>query len=837
MSQQAEVPVYDPHTTESQAQQYWQEQGTYAAQEHSAAPKFYCLAMFPYPSGQLHMGHVRAYTLGDVIGRYQRLKGKNVMQPMGWDAFGLPAENAAIKHNIAPAQWTRANIDYMRSQLKRLGFAYDWSRELSTCDPAYYRWEQWLFTRMFKKGLVYKKSAVVNWDPVDQTVLANEQVIDGRGWRSDAPIERRELAQWFIKITDYAEELLDKLEDLVAWPDKIKTMQRNWIGRSEGVELKFPLKAAARAQVGGAWASENDALTVYTTRPDTLMGATYLAVAAQHPIARAAARHRPEVKRFIEQCGKVRVAEAEMAQMEKLGVNTGYVAEHPLSGADIPIWVSSFVLMEYGAGAVMSVPAHDQRDWEFARKYRLNIRQVVTPAADSVVTCDIEATAYVSKNGVLINSGVFDGLGVAAGGAAIARALIKKGLGKRRVNYRLRDWGVSRQRYWGCPIPIINCHQCGAVAVPEQDLPVLLPTDVAFDGVGSPIKKMPQWYVTTCPKCHGEARRETDTFDTFMESSWYYARFACADQNKSMLDARTKYWGSVDHYVGGEEHAILHLLYARFMHKVMRDAGLVESDEPFKKLLALGMVLKDGTKMSKSAGDAGDPQHLLDTYGADAVRMAMLFAAPPEQSFEWSEQGVEAAHRWLKLKFWHLAMTHLAAGDVPRLDKENLTADQKEMRRLVHTTLNKADDDYSRRLSFNTVVSSIMSLLNHLNKFADRSPQGRAVVREALTAITIIMSPITPHICHALCEQLSGKKLEDIRWMARDQSALTRAAVSMVVQVNGKLRGKFTVAADSLSDEVENIAKSLENVAKFIVGKRIRKVIVVPNKLVNLVVS
>ncbi|MEX1237901.1 MAG: leucine--tRNA ligase, partial [Pseudomonadales bacterium] len=566
---------------ERDVQREWQDQCTYEVSENSTRPKFYCLTMFPYPSGQLHMGHVRTYTLGDVIARFQRLKGKNVLHPIGWDAFGLPAENAAIKRNIPPAKWTRENIESMRGQMQRLGFSFDWSRELATCDPEYYRWEQWFFTRIFKKGLVYKKSAWVNWDPVDQTVLANEQVIDGRGWRSDAPVERRELEQWFVKITDYAEELLGYLDKLDGWPEKIKLMQRNWIGRSEGVEMTFP-------QEGG------QGISVYTTRPDTLMGATYVAVAPQHPLALQAAKSDAALADFLEQCNRVKVAEADIAKLEKLGMWTGQTVSHPLTGEPVPVWVANFVLMEYGSGAVMAVPGHDQRDWEFANKYGLPITQVVKPVEGSDEPCDIGGGAYVSKNGVLVNSGEFDGLDFDGAFNAIADALEKKGLGERQVNYRLRDWGISRQRYWGCPIPIIHCNKCGPVAVPEQDLPVLLPTDVEFDGVGSPLKKMPQWYETTCPECSGDAVRETDTFDTFMESSWYYARFASSKSEAAMLDERTDYWGPVDHYVGGEEHAILHLLYARFFHKLMRDEGLVDSDEPFEKLLALGMVLKDG---------------------------------------------------------------------------------------------------------------------------------------------------------------------------------------------------------------------------------------------------
>ncbi|MEZ7908915.1 MAG: leucine--tRNA ligase [Pseudomonadales bacterium] len=820
---------YKPQNSERQIQAYWQENSTFEVSENSDKPKFYCLAMFPYPSGQLHMGHVRTYTLGDVIARFQRLQGKNVLHPMGWDAFGLPAENAAIKHDIPPAKWTHSNIAHMKDQLQSLGFSYDWSREFATCNADYYRWEQWFFTKMFKKGLVYKKAAMVNWDPVDQTVLANEQVINGRGWRSDALVERRELAQWFLKITDYAQELLDNLDGLDGWPDKIKTMQRNWIGRSTGVEMTFPLPQIDDVDLDG--------VTVYTTRPDTLMGATYLAVAPQHPLAKTAAAKNPVLAEFLTQCNQVKVAEADMAKMEKLGMDTGYIAAHPLTGEAIPVWVANFVLMEYGSGAVMSVPAHDQRDYEFAKKYGLPIKQVVAPAADSEQDCDIAEAAYVSKNGVLTNSGDFDGLNFDEAFKQIAEALGDKNLGETQVNYRIRDWGVSRQRYWGCPIPIINCEKCGAVAVPEDQLPVTLPTDVQFDGIGSPIKKMESFYKTTCPTCGGAAERETDTFDTFMESSWYYARFASANNENEMLDERAKYWTSVDHYVGGEEHAILHLLYARFFHKVMRDEGLVDTDEPFEKLLALGMVLKDGVKMSKSAGDAGDPKLLLDAYGADAVRMAMMFAAPPEQSFEWSEHGVESANRWLRTKLFKTVDQHLARGTVEALNKNQLNDSQKDTRRVLHETIAKAADDYGRRLSFNTVVSSSMSLMNHLLKTDDRTPQGRAVAQEVLTAVVTIMAPITPHICHELLLRLTGEKLEEIVWLDVDEDALVKTTVPIIVQVNGKLRGKLEMSVDDSKQDIEAAARKVENVEKFIEGKTIRKVIVVPAKLINFVVS
>lgn len=815
--------AYSHESVEQQAQAFWKEHRSFEVTENSDKPKFYCLSMFPYPSGQLHMGHVRNYTLGDVIGRFQRLKGKNVLQPMGWDAFGLPAENAAIKRNIPPAKWTYENIDYMRKQLQALGFAFDWSRELATCDPEYYRWEQWFFTRLFRKGLVYKKAAWVNWDPVDQTVLANEQVIDGRGWRSDALVERRELAQWFVKITDYAEELLNNLDKLPGWPEKVKTMQRNWIGRSEGIEIKFPT-------------DDGSALTVYTTRPDTLMGVTYLAVAPQHPLAATAAETNPDLAAFIEECNRTKVAEADMAKMEKLGMATGLSVSHPLTGESVPVWVANFVLMEYGSGAVMSVPGHDQRDWEFARKYDLPITQVIKPAECSETPCDLDSAAFTER-GLLVNSGTFDGLDFEQAFNAIAQALGNKDLGERQVNYRLRDWGVSRQRYWGCPIPIINCDKCGAVPVPDEDLPVVLPTDVEFEGVGSPIKKMPSWYETTCPECGGAAERETDTFDTFMESSWYYARFASSNTPDAMLDERAKYWSSVDHYVGGEEHAILHLLYARFFHKVMRDEGLVESDEPFEKLLALGMVLHGGTKMSKSAGDAGDPQHLMDTHGADAVRMAMMFAAPPEQSFEWSEHGVESANRWLRTRLWNPVMEHMATGDVVDIDASKLTEEQKDLRRLTHETLQKCEDDYDRRLAFNTVVAAVMSLQNQVIKFDDDSDQGRAVKREALKAAVLIMSPIAPHVCHVLWQAMGLGDIEQAEWLAVDEDALEKSSVELVVQVGGKVRGKIDAPVDAAEDVVVELARKQENVEKFIEGKTIRKIIYVPNKILNFVVS
>lgn len=821
---------YQVQVAERAVQEYWRKNQSFQVSENSDKEKFYCLSMFPYPSGQLHMGHVRNYTLGDVIGRFQRLQGKNVLQPMGWDAFGLPAENAAMKHKVPPAEWTRKNIENMRRQFQELGFAFDWSREFTTCDPDYYRWEQWFFTKLFHKGLVYQKSAWVNWDPVDQTVLANEQVIDGRGWRSDAPVERRELEQWFVRITDYAEELLEFLDKLPGWPDKVKTMQRNWIGRSEGVELHFQVP------------DSDEVMPVYTTRPDTLMGVTYVAVAPQHSLAARAARSNPQIAEFIESCNKVKVAEADMATMEKLGLDTGLVVIHPLTGESIPVWVANFVLMEYGSGAVMSVPGHDQRDWEFARKYGLDIVQVIAPvdASNTDQVCDLEQQAFTTK-GVLLNSGPFDGLTSEQAFDAIAAELSKRGKGEKQTNYRLRDWGVSRQRYWGCPIPIIHCPDCGSVAVPEQDLPVVLPLEVEFDAVGSPLKKMPAWYRVKCPECGAAAKRETDTFDTFMESSWYYARFACSDLSSGMLDERANYWTSVDHYVGGEEHAILHLLYARFFHKVMRDEGLVDSDEPFKKLLSLGMVLQGGTKMSKSAGDAGDPQHLMNKYGADAVRMAIMFAAPPEQSFEWSEHGVDSAARWLR-RLWKMVAEHIAlveaAGPLEYVDTQTLNEGQRDLRRIIHETINKASDDYGRRLTFNTVISAVMSLINAVGKFTDHSPQGRAVIAEALKAAVIILTPITPHICHRLWQELNaGQMIEDASWPDVDAAALEKSKVELVIQVNGKLRGKLEVSPGEDQESVQERATDVENVSRYIAGKTVRKVIFVQDKLVNFVVG
>jgi leucyl-tRNA synthetase len=814
--------TYDPHGVEQAVQQAWDEAKSFETGEAGAGEKFYCLAMFPYPSGQLHMGHVRCYTLGDVINRYHRLKGFNVMQPMGWDAFGLPAENAAIKNGIPPAIWTRDNIDYMRGQMRRLGFGIDWSREFATCEPSYYHWEQWFFIKLYEKGLVYRKSSVVNWDPVDQTVLANEQVVDGRGWRSGAVVERREMQQWFLKITDYAEELLAELDKLDGWPESVKSMQRNWIGRSEGVEIDFPLP------------DRDEVLTVYTTRPDTLIGATYVAVAAEHPLARRAAQTDERVATFVETCRNLKTAEAELATVEKQGVPTALTVVHPLTGDALPVWVANFVLMEYGSGAVMSVPGHDQRDWEFARKYGIPIRQVIAPLAGE--PCDLESGAFTAP-GQLVNSGAFDGMSSAEAFDAIAAALNDKGLGRRRTNFRLRDWGVSRQRYWGCPIPMIHCPACGIVPVPDEALPVVLPTDVKFEGVRSPLTTMESFYRVSCPSCGGEARRETDTFDTFMESSWYYARFACPDANAPMVDERANYWTPVDHYVGGIEHAILHLLYARFFHKLMRDHGLVNSDEPFTRLLMLGMVLKDGRKMSKSSGDAGNPQALLNKYGADAVRSAMMFAAPPDQSFEWSEAGVEGQARFCK-RLWALVHDHMSGGAVPPLVPERLSEAGRALRRKTHETLQRADDDYGRRMTFNTVVSAVHELTNTVSRLTPVVGDDRAAVHEALKVAALVFSPIAPHVTEHLWRVLGeSRMLVECGWPEVDESALVQQTIELVIQVNGKVRGRVSVAAGVSEAEARETALANENVVRFLEGKAVRKVIVVPGKLINIVVG
>ena len=811
---------YNPAEVESQAQTYWEEKLTFKVTEDPELEKFYCLCMFPYPSGRLHMGHVRNYSIGDVISRYQRMLGKNVLQPMGWDAFGLPAEGAAIKHGMAPAKWTRENIDYMRDQLKRLGFAYDWDREIATCEPEYYRWEQWLFGRMLAKNLAYKKKAVVNWDPVDQTVLANEQVIDGKGWRSGATVERREIPQWFFRITDYAEELLTELDDL-DWPESVKVMQRNWIGRSEGVEVAFGV------------AGRDELLRIYTTRPDTLMGVSCMAVAAEHPLAVAAAATNAELQEFLTDCQRSAVSEAVVETMDKLGKPLGINAIHPITGEPIPIWVANFVLISYGTGAVMVVPAHDQRDYEFATKYDLPIKQVVAAGASS--ECDVADAAFVKK-GVLVNSGKYDGLTSADAFNAIATDLEAAGCGERQTNYRLRDWLISRQRYWGAPIPVIN-NGDQQLAVPDADLPVQLPENVELDGSGSPLARLPEFFETVDPITGAPAIRETDTFDTFMESSWYYARYCCPDNADAMLDERAKYWLPVDLYIGGIEHAILHLLYARFYHKVMRDEGLVSCDEPFTRLLTQGMVLKDGAKMSKSKGNTVDPEQLINEYGADTVRLFVMFAAPPEQSLEWSDDGVQGAFRFLR-RLWTRTHEHIAAG-VPAgsFQHEDLNPAQKDLRRIVHTTVTKVSDDIGRRYTFNTAIAAVMELMNSLNKYPVNDAVDRLLVQEALEKAVLMLSPIVPHICHQLWTVLGhGASIANERWPEVDPKAMVADTVQVVVQVNGKLRSRIEVPADANKDALKAAALADENVRRFIGDSELRKVIVVPGKLVNVVI-
>ena len=816
---------YEPSEIESSVQNYWQENKSFEVTEDKSKDKFYCLAMFPYPSGRLHMGHVRNYTISDVIARFQRMQGKNVLHPMGWDAFGLPAENAAIKNNTAPAKWTYANTDYMRSQLQELGFGFDWSREVTTCKADYYKWEQWFFTRLYEKGLVYKKMAMVNWDPVDHTVLANEQVIDGCGWRSGAPVERKEIPQWFIKITDYAQELLDDLDSLPNWPEQVKTMQRNWIGKSRGVEMTFGLPE----EVAGM-----NSFDVYTTRPDTLMGVTYVTVAAEHPIALSVAENNSELDAFIQECKTQSVAEADMANMEKKGMDTGLKALHPITGEEVSIWVGNYVLMDYGSGAVMAVPAHDQRDWEFAKKYGLEIKQVIAPANNEEI--DLEKEAFVEK-GVLVNSEGFDGLDFDGAFDAISQALISAEKGNVKTNFRLRDWGVSRQRYWGTPIPILNLGNGGEIPVPADRLPVLLPEDVVMDGVHSPIKADEEWKKT---EYNGEyAEHETDTFDTFMESSWYYARYTSPNADQMLDSDKANYWLPVDQYVGGIEHAILHLLYARFFHKLMRDEGLVECDEPFERLLCQGMVLKDGAKMSKSKGNTVDPEELIKEYGADTVRLFSMFAAPPEQSLEWTESGVDGAFRFLK-KLWKAIHTHLEAGSPGELDTAALDSKQKDLRRKTHETIKKVTDDYARRQTFNTAIAAVMELLNEVSRHADRAtPLGLAVEREALEAATLLLAPIVPHVSHELWRELGNNDVPviDQSWPELDESALVRSSITIVLQVNGKVRDKIDAPADADKDALQNMALSNDNVKKFIDGKMVRKVIVVPGKLVNIVAN
>ena len=905
--------AYDPRAVEAAARHFWEATGAYEVDESSPKPKYYCLSMLPYPSGALHVGHVRNYTIGDVISRHKRMTGHNVLQPMGWDAFGLPAENAAIKHHTAPAKWTYANIDHMRAQLKSLGFAIDWSREFATCRPDYYVHEQRMFVRLMRQGIAYRRNSVVNWDPVDQTVLANEQVIDGRGWRTGALVEKREIPQWFLRITDYAQELLDGLDTLDGWPESVKTMQRNWIGRSEGLEIQFRVEG------------QEQPLTVFTTRPDTLMGVTFLSIAAEHPLAAKAAASDPALADFIAELRRGGTTEAELETQEKRGMDTGLRAVHPVTGEEVPVWVANFVLMGYGTGAVMAVPGHDQRDWEFAKAYGLPIRMVVVPlhvrdalaqiAADvgnevdtmgaalgetgAVDVYDTGAAVQVveqfersvqdtgahTERGFLVNSHEYNGMDFQAAFDALAARFEADGRGARRVNYRLRDWGVSRQRYWGCPIPVIYCADCGAVPVPEGQLPVVLPENVeeAFSNPGavhSPIKADPQWRKTTCPHCGAPAERETDTFDTFMESSWYYARYTSPGA-ATMVDERANHWLPVDQYIGGIEHAILHLMYFRFYHRLMRDAGLVHSDEPATRLLTQGMVVADtyyrqkpdgakewinpadvdlarderghvtratlradgqpvligGTeKMSKSKNNGVDPQVLVDRYGADTVRLFSMFAAPPEQSLEWSDAGVEGMARFLR-RLWRDLHAHVAQPDHPHVDPAQLDAAQKTLRRHVHETIAKVGDDYGRRHSFNTAIAALMELLNHVSKFGDMSDQGRAVRHEAFEAIVLLLNPITPHFCHAAWQALGHPEtlLEDVPFPQADPAALVRDAVTLAVQVNGKLRGQIEVPVEAPREAIEAAAIAEPRVADFLAGLAVRKVIVVPGKIVNIV--
>jgi leucyl-tRNA synthetase len=877
MSAVPETHAYDPKQVETAAQQFWNASKAFEVSETSDKPKYYCLSMLPYPSGALHMGHVRNYTISDVIARYKRMTGYNVLQPMGWDAFGLPAENAAIKNKTAPAQWTYANIAHMRSQLKALGYAIDWTREFATCSPDYYVHEQRMFTRLLRKGIAYRKASVVNWDPVDQTVLANEQVIDGRGWRSGALVEKREIPQWFLRITDYAQELLDGLDTLEGWPESVKTMQRNWIGRSEGLEIQFNVEG------------EHEPVTVFTTRPDTLMGVTFLSVAGEHPLALKAAASNRQLAAFLEQLKLGGVSEAELETQEKRGMDTGLKAVHPITGQRVPVWVANFVLMGYGTGAVMAVPGHDQRDFEFATKYGLPIVQVIQlkePRNEDERHYDStrwqDWYADKTREFQLINSAEFDGLDFHEAFEALAERFERKGQGQRRVNYRLRDWGVSRQRYWGCPIPVIHCPQCGAVPVPDDQLPVLLPENVTLDGLKSPLKADPVWRTTTCPECGGAAERETDTFDTFMESSWYVARYTSPGAER-MVDKRANYWMPADMYVGGIEHAILHLMYFRFYHKLMRDARLVDSDEPATNLLTQGMVIAetyyrlnaDGSrewinpaqvqvqrdergrivgavlasdgqpvqiggveKMSKSKNNGVDPQAMVDKFGADTVRLFSMFAAPPEQSLEWNEAGVEGMSRFLR-RLWTQAQRHAAAGPAPALDVAALNAEQKALRRKTHETIAKVGDDYGKRHGFNTAIAAVMELSNALARFDDLSEPARAVRQEALEAAVLLLNPITPHSSHALWQLLGHPEtlLEDLPFPQADPAAMLRDSVTLAVQVNGKLRGTIEVAADAPRELIESLAKAEPNTARFLQGSTIRKVILVPGKIVNLVAA
>jgi leucyl-tRNA synthetase len=883
--------TYEPAVIEPAAQRHWNEHRTFSPAEDAGREKYYCLSMFPYPSGRLHMGHVRNYTIGDVISRYMRMQGRNVLQPMGWDAFGLPAENAAMQNGVPPAKWTYDNIAYMKRQLQSLGFGLAWDREVATCRPDYYRWNQWLFLRMLEKGVAYKKTGTVNWDPVDQTVLANEQVIDGRGWRTGAPVEKREIPMYYLRITQYAQELLSALDRLPGWPERVRTMQANWIGRSEGVNLGFPYELDGR----------REQLRVFTTRADTIMGVTFVAVAAEHPLATHAARANAELQAFVDECKRGSVMEADLATMEKKGLPTGLYVEHPLTGARVPVWVGNYVLMGYGEGAVMGVPGHDERDFAFAQKYALPIAQVI----------DVDGQAYSTdawqpwygEYGVCVNSGPYDGLGYQAAVDAIAADLKAKGCGDKQVQWRLRDWGISRQRYWGCPIPLIHCDACGVVPVPDDQLPVVLPEDLVPDGSGNPLNRLASFVNCACPKCGKAARRETDTMDTFVDSSWYFLRYACAGNDAAMVDARADYWLPVDQYIGGIEHAILHLLYSRFWTKVMRDLGLVKVDEPFANLLTQGMVLNhiyshtpaagrrqyynpkdvteqpraDGTKaylaktasgqaieveyeglgtMSKSKNNGVDPQAFVEKFGADTARLFMMFTSPPELTLEWSDEGAEGAYRFLK-RLWRAVYLHVDKGAVAPVfdagrsrlanakesgnskgsDPVEFSAAQKDLRRLAHQTLAKVGDDIGRRRTFNTAIAAVMELLNAISRHDDASPAGRAVVQEALEIVVLTLSPVVPHVTHALWRELGhGRALIDEPWPAPDAAALVQDTLTYAVQVNGKLRATIAVAADADEATIREAALGDENVRKFVADKPVKKVIVVPRKLVSVVV-
>ena len=812
---------YNPREIEESAQNYWEDKRVFESIEDQEKEKYYCLCMFPYPSGRLHMGHVRNYTIGDVVSRYQRMHGKNVLQPMGWDAFGLPAEGAAIKNNMAPSKWTRQNIEYMKYQLKMLGFGYDWSRELATCDPDYYKWEQWMFTRLFEKGIAYRSDAIVNWDPVENTVLANEQVIDGKGWRSGATIERRNMPQWFLRITDYCEELLEGLDDL-DWPEQVKVMQRNWIGRSEGYEIDFEIPHL------------DTAISVYTTRTDTLFGATYLALAPEHPIVQEIASLDNNVQQFLEDTKSQAVSEEALEKMEKKGVPLGFNAINPINGEEIPVWTANFVLMTYGTGSIMSVPAHDQRDHDFAKKYDLHIQPVIR-SNDKDSNHDFNKEAYIEE-GILFNSGNYDGVSSAQAKDQIGELLTDKNAAKKVINYRLRDWLISRQRYWGAPIPVLTNEQGDLVSESDENLPVSLPEEVEFDGVHSPLKTMSDFYEVNDRDI--PLIRETDTFDTFMESSWYYARFCSSDSDKAMLDDRAKYWLPVDLYIGGIEHAILHLLYARFYHKLLRDEGLVEGNEPFKRLLTQGMVLNDGAKMSKSLGNTVDPEEMIQNYGADTVRLFMMFTSPPEQSLEWSDTAINGSYRFLK-KLWKLIKTHQdSIKDISGISSnEKFNGNQNKLRRKTHQTISKVTDDIGRRYTFNTAIAAVMELVNEVSAFNVDNELDRQVIKEAIESILLLLSPIVPHICHQLWLDINhDQPIIDARWPKFDSSLLKSETSLIVVQVNGKLRSKLEVDASISEDELKSMALSDEKVARFIDGNEIKKIIVIPEKLVNIVV-